>query len=277
MSGELRMLDSIYVANLPAGADAYLGYADGRWATAVDLKARFPGARILILAVFAADDAEGLDIEAGDATDAEVYDWFTRQQKRRVWRPVLYTSAANAGALLATMAANGFARPSFRLLSAHYGAGQHICGPSSCGFPQADATQWTDSAPGNGGAWIDESLLAADFFAGAPMPPPVPQPMNLAVLASGEDMFVLAFDSAGNAPLSIPAFLPDGVTPVSGLQLVTTGPASVQVAFDGGGYGSPVSLDWSRGAETVPVPAGAGAAKVQRLDSGGNYVAAVFA
>jgi hypothetical protein len=172
-----RMLDSINVGDLPAGADAYLGYADGRWATAAELRAKFPHARHLILAVFPADDAEGLDVENGDATIPEVYDWFTRQRKRGVDRPVLYISAASAASLIATMEANGFRRSSWRLLSAHYGAGKHICGPSGCGYPQADGTQWRDSAPGLHGSRVDESLLAPSFFPAAPKPPePKPKP-----------------------------------------------------------------------------------------------------
>ena len=180
------MLDSVTVADLPDGADAYLGYADGAWPTAVELRARFPRAHILILAVFAADDGEGLDIERFDASIPEVYDWFVRQQARGVQRPVLYISAGSAGMLLATMQANGFARSSWRLLSAHYGAGKHICGPGTCGYPQADGTQFTDTAPGLNGSLVDESLLSDSFFPAPPKPPhPATQETDVAMLATG--------------------------------------------------------------------------------------------
>ena len=41
----LVMQDSIDVSHLTPGADAYLGYVDGRWPTFDALKARFPGKR----------------------------------------------------------------------------------------------------------------------------------------------------------------------------------------------------------------------------------------
>lgn len=192
-----RMLDSIFPANLPPGADAYLAYADGRWATAVEVKARFPGARVLVLAVFPADAAEGLDIENGDATIPEVYGWFVRQQRRGVWRPVLYISAGRAQGLLDTMAANGFPRSSFRLLSAHYKAGKHICGPSTCGYPQADGTQWRDDAPGVGGSRIDESLLVDSFFPAPPAPPHVHQEGDMQMLTTGTKAQTVIMLTAG--------------------------------------------------------------------------------
>jgi len=77
-----------------------------------------------------------------------------------------------AGDVLAGLKAQGIGRSQVRLLSAHYGIGEHVCAPAvpGCGYPAADGTQWTDSFPGNGGASIDMSLLADDFF-GAPTPP----------------------------------------------------------------------------------------------------------
>lgn len=244
-----RMLDSITVANLPPGADAYLGYVDGAWPTVLELRARFPGAHILALAVFPQDDAEGLDIENGDATIPQVYDWFRRQEARKVWRPVLYISAARAQSLLNTMAANGFARSSFRLLTAHYDAGKHICGPSTCGFPQADGTQWTDSAPGVGGSWIDESLLEGSFFAAPPKPPPPPKPA--AVTAIGDDTMFFLPAGSGTITLMPPQTvqLPAGawVAPTA-LRLSCSSPASFELAL---GSAEPatwqtVTLDYAR-------------------------------
>lgn len=76
------MLDSIYPANLPAGADAYAGYVDGRWPTYPVVKAKFPHAHVLSIAVFAADDAEACDCESGDLTVSEVPGWVRRQRQR---------------------------------------------------------------------------------------------------------------------------------------------------------------------------------------------------
>jgi hypothetical protein len=162
----LRMLDSIYPANLPPGADAYLGYVDGRWATFPALQERFPRAHLLSMAVFSGDDAEGCDVEAGDLTPSQVPGWVRRQQARGVDRPVVYASASVIPLVLHAMRGS-VARQEVRLLSAHYGAGKHICGPATCkysGCPPCDGTQWRDDAPGTGGSHIDESILLDDFF-----------------------------------------------------------------------------------------------------------------
>lgn len=62
-----------------------------------------------------------------------------------------YTSASNMSSLIATAGARPFIK-----WSAHFGHGPHICGPHTCGFPQADWTQWDDH--GAGGQNIDRSI-----------------------------------------------------------------------------------------------------------------------
>src|SRR5215475_239283 len=166
------MADSVTVAHLPRGYDAYAGYVGGLFTTFPALRALFAqlDVHLLSIAINASEDADCLDVETGDATNTQAPGWVMRQQKRGESRPVVYTSASNAAALIATLKQHGIARSQVRLWSAHYGHGKHICGPGQCQYPQADATQWTDSAPGNGGSKIDESLLAAGFFGPAPKP-----------------------------------------------------------------------------------------------------------
>jgi hypothetical protein len=163
----LVMQDSITPANLTGGADAYLGYVDGRWVTFPLLQRQFPHAHLLSMSVFASDNADGCDREPGDLGAGQVAGWVQRQLARGVWRPVVYASASNMGACVASLSQAGVARADVRLLSAHYGAGKHICGPSTCNLcPAVDGTQWTDAAPGAGGSLIDESVLLDDFFGG---------------------------------------------------------------------------------------------------------------
>jgi hypothetical protein len=169
----LVMQDSVTLANLTPEADAYLGYVDGRWPTYHALVARFPGKPVLSMAVSADADALGCDREPGDLTASDVPPWVKRQLARGVQRPVVYASASNIPAILSAMRAAGISRADIRLLSAHYGAGRHICGPGTCaipGVPACDGTQWTDRAPGTNGTLIDESILNDDFFSGDDLP-----------------------------------------------------------------------------------------------------------
>lgn len=180
----LTMYDSIYPDNLPPGADAYLAYVNGKWPTYAAVKARFPGKHVLGMTVFPGADAEGCDCETGDLTPAQVPAFVKAQMARGVYRPVVYASTSNVTGVLADLSATGIARASIRLLSAHYGDGQHICGPTTCkwsGVPACDGTQWTDAAPGTGGSKIDQSWLLPNFFDPAPKPPvPVNAPTTTA-------------------------------------------------------------------------------------------------
>jgi hypothetical protein len=160
----LQMFDSVTASLLPAGPGfCYAGYTDGRYADVAQIKDRFPDADILSISVFAADNADALDIENGDATPAEAAGWVARQLSAGVSRPCLYASVSTMSQVLAALADAGVSRETLRLWSAHYGEGQHICGPGSCRqISQAmDGTQWTDTM---NGVNVDQSLLLPDFF-----------------------------------------------------------------------------------------------------------------
>lgn len=174
----ITMFDSIAVSVLPSGGSyAYGGYTGGLWPTFNSLKTRFPGHRLLSIAVFASDDGECLDIENGDASIEEAPAWYERQVHRGVWRPALYTSASNLKALEKIMAAAHIARADYRLWSAHYLNKAHLCAPRSCGYglSEADGCQWTSRALGIS---LDQSILLPDFFDSRPAPkPPAPKPV----------------------------------------------------------------------------------------------------
>lgn len=157
------MYDDVTISSLPAepGA-AYAGYVDGRYANIENIKAHFPHAKTLSIAVASHTDAECLDVESGDATNADASAWVKRQHARGLARPVLYTSISNAASLLFTLANAGIERQSVRLWTAHYTGRAHIC-DRTCGYSavKADATQWTDHSHNRS---LDESLCAHDFF-----------------------------------------------------------------------------------------------------------------
>jgi|ERR1022692_2078097 hypothetical protein len=201
----LTMQDSIYPQNLTPGADAYLAYVNGKWPTYKAVVARFPGKHVLGMAVTAGVDAEGCDCEQWDLTAGQVPPFVKAQMARGVYRPVVYASASNIPAVLADLTAAGIPRSDIRLLSAHYGAGEHICGPAGCkypGVPPCDGTQWTDAAPGAGGSKIDQSWLLANFFDPAPkLPVPVQGPVT--VTADGKKSLAQIAAAAGTQPSTI--------------------------------------------------------------------------
>lgn len=155
----LAMFDDVTVSLLPSGYSAYAGYADGIYANLTAIRAKFPNAHILDIAVRSSVDATCLDIETGDATNAQAVAWVQRQHARGLKLPIVYTSAGNAQALINTLASGGVARNTYLLWSAHYTGRAHIC--SKDPYPIADGTQWTSTALGKS---LDESLVSDAFF-----------------------------------------------------------------------------------------------------------------
>lgn len=168
----LLMLDDTDPDKIPATASIVGYYKDGLYADGTAVAKRFPRAQLVGICVRGGDDGDALDVERGDATIADVYGWLTRQIARKAYRPVIYASVSSVDSLMLTMDANKFARGSYRLWSAHYGAGQHICGPASCKLTktECDWTQWTDNY---NGLSLDASLLSDEPFG----PPPPPKPV----------------------------------------------------------------------------------------------------
>lgn len=170
----ITLYDTIVNDQFPANPQAVAAYVDGHlgdqpnydWAVRA-----FPRARHLSVALFPGDDADCLDVEAGAAGTADIPGWHARQARRGIARPVIYASAYTMDAgVLPVLSAAGIARASVRLWTAHYEAGEHICGPASCKALRtaADGTQWTSSAMGR---VLDQSVLLDNFF-GTPAPAP---------------------------------------------------------------------------------------------------------
>jgi len=174
------MPDSIYPANLPPGFPAYLGYADGKWPTAAELRAKFPAARIVSLTVTGATlNTDGIDCEPGNPDAVSSAAWAVRKLAAAPSvRPVVYADLESPGysmrEVLAALLKVGVARRYVRVLTAHYTGSPHVCGPATCGglAVDADGTQWTSSFPGTRGSMIDMSDVNDDFFGAAPVPSP---------------------------------------------------------------------------------------------------------
>jgi peptidoglycan hydrolase-like protein with peptidoglycan-binding domain len=171
------MFDSAWNDQFPPGAAAYAAYVDGGVGSQPNyayIVSAFPHAHHLSIALFPDKDADALDVESGAAQAADIPAWFARQRARGIARPVIYAGAYTMqAAVVPLLGALPGARSSVRLWGAHYGLGEHICGPRSCGQVSIDldGTQWTDSAMGR---LLDQSILAAGFFGTPPAPSPVP-------------------------------------------------------------------------------------------------------
>lgn len=160
----ITMYDAITLDNLPSDGKYFAGYVGGDWVTYPEIKARFPGATVLSIAINASETAQCLDIENGDAVPSDAPAWVLRQKTPR---PCLYASVSAMNGVVAILDTAGISRTSVRLWSAHYGNGAHICGPATCKLMNvtADGTQWTKTVNGTS---VDQSLLSNDFF-GSPV------------------------------------------------------------------------------------------------------------
>jgi len=170
------MYDTAFSNQFPGGAAAYAGYVDGGIGDQPNyahIVSAFPSAHHLSIALFADRDADALDVESGAARPSDIPGWYARQRRRGIDRPCIYASASTMeAAVIPVIRAIPVIRTAIRLWTAHYGEGEHICGPKSCGQLSfdADGTQWTSNALGR---TLDQSRLLDDFF-GTPVPSPSP-------------------------------------------------------------------------------------------------------
>jgi hypothetical protein len=166
----ITMYDTIVNNQFPPGAAAYAAYVDGSVGDQPNyafIVSAFPKAKHLSISLFG-NNADALDVEPGASSPSAIPAWYAAQKKRGIQRPCVYASASTMNdEILSVLTNAGIARASVRLWSAHYQAGEHICGPGTCGALSinADGTQWTPNAIVNGVARdLDQSLLLENFF-----------------------------------------------------------------------------------------------------------------
>jgi hypothetical protein len=198
----ITMYDSALNDQFPAGAAAYAAYVDGGVGDQPNyayIVSAFPKAQHLSIALFAANNADALDVEPGASAPSDIPGWYARQVARGSQRPVIYASvSAMNDAILPVLSQAGIARAQTRLWTAHYGLGEHICGPGSCGqlSIDADGTQWTSSAMG---LVLDQSLLLEDFFAPTQDPTPTEAELQSGELNTGHGAFTVIAVPPGSA------------------------------------------------------------------------------
>ncbi len=191
---------SIEAAHLTSAVKAIAGYVNGRYANWPAIVQKWGNSGLHLLSIdvqgLVSLGAQCLDIETGDAKIGQAAAWYKGTKAAGVaardlrYFPKLYVSAGNMASLIATLKAAGIAREDVLIWSAHNTGKPHICGPDVCGYPQADATQYTFTEDG---ASLDASLCYAYFFAGpggeigyqAPAvapPAPAPEPVKPVVV-----------------------------------------------------------------------------------------------
>lgn len=161
------MFDDTTVSLIPKSAKAVAGYVNGLYTTWPQVLHNFPNAKHISIAISTAAQADCLDIEPGDATNAEAAAWYrdfktaARKNHTPKLKPIFYTSASNAAGLIAALSAEGIARSKYILWTAHYNGSRHVCSPSGCGYPKAEATQWTSTSNNRS---LDESKVTVAFW-----------------------------------------------------------------------------------------------------------------
>lgn len=164
-----EMFDTITLATVPANPFALAGYTSGFWPTYLPLRAAYPAAHTVSIAVNAAHNADCLDVEPGDATPGQAGGWALADIRAGFARPCLYSDLSEMPAVQQSLAAAGLARPRYLLWLAWY---RFVPGLVS-GY---DAVQWTDRALGRN---LDESTVTLQFLSIAQppyAPPPPPDP-----------------------------------------------------------------------------------------------------
>lgn len=158
------MYDSVSPGSIPAGATLVAGYADGLYANLPAMRARFPHATVVSIAVRPTTRAQVLDVETGDATPAQAVTWCRQTMADTPnGRLTIYCNTSTWPAVQAAFASAGEPRPNYWV--ANYDGSPSI--PAG-----AIAKQFRNTS-----GW-DESVVA-DYWPGVdpiPAPPPVPTP-----------------------------------------------------------------------------------------------------
>jgi peptidoglycan hydrolase-like protein with peptidoglycan-binding domain len=144
--------DSIYPASCTKGLPVYAGYYNGTFADLNAFRADFPSAVILSITPNGVKGARCIDCEPGDATVAEAAQFVKDNLpeagaggRNDGGKPMVYTSAGDAQAVINAVSGAGIARADWILWSAHW-IGKHICSHAGCGYPDADGTQYASAA-----------------------------------------------------------------------------------------------------------------------------------
>jgi len=131
--------DSVNAAAIPHGGAVVYAYIDGYYANLAAIHSDHPKAVIKTISVLGRA-ADMYDCEPGNGTPADTPSYWHLASSAGVERPEIYCPASWTSQVRSALSASHIAPSQYWLHSAHYGVGPHICG--SCGYPEADNTQW---------------------------------------------------------------------------------------------------------------------------------------
>ncbi|MGW4602747.1 LysM peptidoglycan-binding domain-containing protein [Streptomyces sp. NPDC004532] len=108
------MYDAVTPSRIPAGATMVAGYVDGHYANLPAMRARFPHAIVVSIAVSSKTRAQVLDVEPGDATPQTAVTWCTDTMHDVPNSELtVYCNASTVGAVKAAFKAKGVSLPQF--------------------------------------------------------------------------------------------------------------------------------------------------------------------
>lgn len=108
------MYDSVNPGHIPTTATMVAGYADGAYANLPAMKARFPHATIVSIAVRWTTRAQVLDVESGNATPAQAVQWCTQTMAGTPNKQLtVYCSVSDWPSVRAAFKAAGVTEPNY--------------------------------------------------------------------------------------------------------------------------------------------------------------------
>lgn len=169
--------DSVGVTAMQSGLAVYcgyeggtLGYRNGSYTTMPEVLRVFPGR------LYVSVGRDAIDIEPGLASPGDGPGFVRGARPPHTSKPLVYCSAGDLRSVIADLSAAGISRSAYDLWSAHW-IGKHICGPSTCGYPQCDATQYASNNS------FDSDIFYSYCFGPPPPPPANPVlPLSLGAL-----------------------------------------------------------------------------------------------
>ncbi len=140
---------------LPLGLSMYASYVDGYGGYDQLVAAREATGAFLLSITIHGGAAHCADVQPGAMAPGQIGKWLDDtaivDSGLIPGVPWVYTQASSMAEANKHIGGRDVIR-----WSAHYGFGAHVCGPSTCGWPQADWTQWADE--GAEGQNIDRSV-----------------------------------------------------------------------------------------------------------------------